>query len=214
MKTCKVIDLRDLTDATYILRFERNGINFSPGQYLVIGLPGDKDAREYSVYSGKEDAYLEILVRRVERGMTSVTLHDLKPGDLMEVKGPYGFFLGNVQPPGSQNLLFIASGTGIAPFHSFVRTFPEAKYRIIHGIRTIEETYGKESYKPGSYISCTSRDIRGDHPGHLTNYLKEFKPAEDTIACLCGNSNMIFEAVAILKEKGLPNTSIFTEIYF
>jgi ferredoxin--NADP+ reductase/benzoate/toluate 1,2-dioxygenase reductase subunit len=209
-----VIEIRDLCDATYVVRFSRKDITFRPGQHLVVGVLGMSDAREYSVYSGKDEEFFEILIREVENGVVSRKLRRLNPGNTLDVNGPYGFFLTNAQPPENKKLLFIASGTGIAPFHSFVKTYPNADYTIIHGIRTIEEAYELDVYKKDRYITCTSRDNKGHFHGRLTAYLKDLDIDKDTMVYLCGNSDMIFESIDILQEKGLSNSHIFTEVYF
>lgn len=214
VKPFRIIGVRSLTESTYLVRFSRNGINFRPGQHLVVGIYGKPEAREYSVYSGKDDDFLEILIREVEEGIVSKSLHKLKEGDSLEVNGPFGFFMANSQPPGNRKFLFIASGTGIAPFHSFIRSYPETRFTLIHGIRTADETYEKESYKLGHYISCTSRDDKGDYYGRLTGYLKQLEIENDVNVYLCGNSKMIFDAIEILRNKGLSNNQIFTEVYF
>ena len=209
-----IIDTRNLCDASYIVRFNKRDLTFRPGQHLVVGVLGMSDAREYSIYSGRDEEFIEILIREVENGTVSKKLRHLNKGNTLEVNGPFGFFLTNAQPPGNKKILFIASGTGIAPFHSFIKTYPDADYTIIHGIRTIEEAYGKELYKEGHYIACTSRDNTGDFHGRLTFYLKSIDIDKDTMVYLCGNSDMIFESIDILQEKGLSNSHIFTEVYF
>ncbi|MGC9343522.1 MAG: ferredoxin--NADP reductase [Bacteroidales bacterium] len=209
-----VKEVRNLTVASYILRFSRNNMNFKPGQHLVAGLPNSKHSREYSIYSGQNDDFLEILIREVDDGIVSKKLRKLEAGDTLEINGPYGFFMYNTQPPEFKKMLFIASGTGIAPFHSFVKSFPKADYKIIHGIRTIEENYGFEDYKSGSYFSCTSRDDRGNYKGRLTEYIKDAELETDRLVYLCGNSEMILESVDILQEKGFSESRIFTEVYF
>ncbi len=209
-----VSEIRDLCEASYVVRFSRNGITFKPGQHIVVGVLGMTDAREYSVYSGKDEEYLEILIREVENGIVSKKLRRLNPGNTLEVNGPYGFFLTNAQPPANKKLLFIASGTGIAPFHSFVKTYPNSDYTIIHGIRTIDEAYEKEVYKKGRYITCTSRDEKGNFHGRLTTYLKSMHIDKETMVYLCGNSDMVFDSIDILQEKGISNSHIFTEVYF
>ena len=45
------------TPTTYILRMEKKNLNFQAGQYTSLGLPGDTEKREYSVYSGENEAY-------------------------------------------------------------------------------------------------------------------------------------------------------------
>jgi ferredoxin--NADP+ reductase/benzoate/toluate 1,2-dioxygenase reductase subunit len=214
VKPWVVSEVRDLTEAAYVLRFSRNGMQFRPGQHLVAGIMNTKDSREYSIYSGIHDDFLEILVREVDDGIVSKKLRKLAPGDTLEINGPYGFFMYNTQPPSFKKFLFIASGTGIAPFHSFARSYPNADYKIIHGIRTIDEAYERSGFPPDSYLSCTSRDENGDYNGRLTEYLKTAEIEPDRMIYLCGNSSMILEAIDILEQKGFSGNNIFTEVYF
>jgi len=209
-----VREIENLTDATYILRFSRNNMKFKPGQHLVAGLEGSKDLREYSIYSGTKDEDLEILIREVDGGMVSKKLRNLSRGDKIEINGPYGFFMYNAQNPGSRKYTFIASGTGIAPFRSFARSHPGADYKVIHGIRNLDDAYGSEDFLEGTYFSCTSRDSKGNYIGRITDYLKEAEIEKDRMFYLCGNSEMILDAIDILKEKGIYDSQIFTEIYF
>lgn len=206
--------VRHLTESTYVLRFARNGMEFNPGQHLVLGLPGSSDLREYSIYSGTEDDFLEVLIKEVDDGMVSRQLKTIQAGDRLEVRGPYGFFMTKSSIPEHARLLFISSGTGIAPFHSFIRSNPDAETQIIHGVRLMEEAYDLGDYKEGSIQVCTSRDSQGDFEGRLTDYLLETELETDRLVYLCGNSNMIFDAMDILRARGIPQRQIFTEVYF
>lgn len=214
VKPWVVREVRNLTVASYVLRISRNEMKFRPGQHIVAGFNNGKDAREYSIYSGANEDYLEILVREVDNGVVSKKLRQLEEGDTLEINGPYGFFMYNTQPPEFKKFLFIASGTGIAPFHSFINTYPDADYQIIHGIRNIEEAYDIQDYKKDRYFSCTSTDERGDFKGRLTEYLKTADVEEDRNIYLCGNSDMILESIDILEKKGFSSNQIFTEVYF
>lgn len=206
--------VRILTPSTYMLRFSRNDMKFAPGQHLVLGLPGSDDLREYSIYSGVNDPYLEVLVKEVDEGMVSKQLKSIRPGDPVEVKGPYGFFMANVKAQGARKLHFIASGTGIAPFHSFVKSNPDADYQLIHGVRTIEEAYDAHEYDQEKLVVCTSRDTTGSFEGRLTEYLSQTTIDPDWMVYLCGNSQMIYDAMEILQRRGVPQRHIFTEVYF
>jgi ferredoxin--NADP+ reductase/benzoate/toluate 1,2-dioxygenase reductase subunit len=210
----QVIEVRELTEATYVLLFNKNGMEFKPGQHLLLGIANSEEAREYSIYSGAKEEFLEILVREVEDGKVSKQLRKLPPGSKLNVNGPYGFFMYNTLPPSFKNLVFIASGTGIAPFHSFAKTFPDANYHIIHGIRTIEEAYDRSDYGSGCYTACTSRDESGHFPGRLTSYLKDANIPKDAMIYFCGNSSMILESMEILQERGYSQSQMFTEVYF
>ncbi len=209
-----VSEIRNLSDAAYVVRFNKKDLRFRPGQHLVVGVLGMSDAREYSVYSGRDEEQLEILVREVEKGKVSRQLRRLNPGNTLEVNGPYGFFMTNAQPPENKKFLFIASGTGIAPFHSFAMSWPNADYRIIHGIRSMDEAYEHHLYPDGRYFACTSRDDSGNFQGRLTAYLKDLEIDPETMIYLCGNSDMVFDSIDILQAKGISNSHIFTEVYF
>jgi len=206
--------VRHLTESTYVLRFSRNGMQFNPGQHLVLGLPGSSDLREYSIYSGRNDDFLEVLIKEVDDGTVSRQLKTIEAGDRLEVRGPYGFFLNGSTIPDPTRILFISSGTGIAPFHSYIRSNPEADYQLIHGVRLLEEAYDLQDYRKGHIQVCTSRDRKGDFKGRLTDYLLEAELDTDRQVYLCGNSNMIFDAMDILRARGIPQRQIFTEVYF
>jgi len=205
--------VRILTPSTYVLRFSRNEIAFKPGQHLVVGLPGSDKLREYSIYSGTEDPFLEVLIKEVDDGVVSKALKNIGRGDRLEVKGPYGFFMDDA-PSAKHPLLFIASGTGIAPFRSYVRSFPQSGFRIIHGIRHMEEAYDMNDFPRERLHLCTSRDPEGDFEGRLTDYLKEVNLDREERVYLCGNSQMIYDAMEILNERGIPQRQMFTEVYF
>jgi ferredoxin--NADP+ reductase len=206
--------VRILTPSAYVLRFSRNGMKFTPGQYLLLGLPGTEEHREYSIYSGIGEPFLEVLVKEVDEGMVSRQLKTIRPGESLEVKGPYGFFLGSEQNRDPGPMLFIASGTGIAPFHSYVKSFPGSDYQVIHGIRSMDEAYDAGDYDRERLCLCTSRDSGGNFQGRLTEYLPGADIDPGIKVYLCGNSHMIYDTMEILHAKGVPQRHIFTEVYF
>ena len=110
--------------------------------------------------------------------------------------------------------MFIASGTGIAPFHSMVKSYPGLNYELIHGVRYSEEAYERGDYDEERHTLCVSRDNKGDYKGRLTGYLKESSFDKNTCFYLCGNSDMIFDAMEILREKGFDRENVNVEVYF
>ena len=64
--TGEVLEVRKLTEETIVLRIDRGNIDFEPGQYVRIGVEGDSEIRDYSIYSGNNKPYIEVLLRRVE----------------------------------------------------------------------------------------------------------------------------------------------------
>ncbi|HKK62277.1 MAG TPA: FAD-binding oxidoreductase [Bacteroidales bacterium] len=209
-----VEEVRNLNESTYILRFSRGGMQFKPGQHIKLGLMGSGELKEYSIYSSPVSPSIELLIKEVDDGALSQELRKVKPGDELSVKGPYGSFLADLKPKQGEKLLFIASGTGIAPFHSFILSHPEADYRLIHGIRDINEAYEREHYEAVRYFSCTSRGKKGDFNGRITDYLLANIEEKADKVYLCGNSSMIYDAMDILKSKGYRHDQLFTEVYF
>lgn len=209
-----VQSIRYLNESTYILRITGGGMRFTPGQHITLGLEGSGEHREYSIYSGTDNDHLEVLIKIVDDGTVSAQLKNLKYGDKVRVKGPFGFFLSDAQGRKGESLLFIASGTGIAPFHSFVTSTPGADYRIIHGIRNINEAYDREQYEKGRYFACTSRGNKGDFNGRVTDYLRTGEEKKADKVYLCGNSSMIYDAMDILRSQGYRHDQLFTEVYF
>lgn len=211
-KQSTVLEIRHLTESTAVVRFERQGLAFEPGQYIRVGLEGDPEIRDYSVYSGRNDDFLEILVKRVDDGLVSIQLTDLKPGNKVSVGGPYGHFK-LIEEVLQKPLLFVASGTGISPFQSFIRSHPSLNFRLLHGIRHINETYDSTTYG-NHYFSCISRDDGGDFHGRVTQYLAKLDIDPATEAFLCGNCDMIYDAFDLLQAKGLATARLHTEVYF
>lgn len=214
VKVHKLLEIKNLTDTAYVLRMEKHDFNFIPGQYVSIGKEGSIDKRDYSIYSSPHEPYLEVLIRVVPDGMVSKALQKMKPGEGIEVEGPFGFFQLKPNAPENQHCTLIASGTGISPFHSMIQTFPHLNYKLIHGIRFGKEAYERELYAYDRYVACASRDGKGDYYGRVTSYLRENPPPADSLCYLCGNSDMINDVFDILEAQGIPAGNIHAEVYF
>jgi ferredoxin--NADP+ reductase/benzoate/toluate 1,2-dioxygenase reductase subunit len=205
--------VRNLSPSAYVLRMERNGLEFAPGQYINVGLAGRHDMREYSVYSGAGEGFLEILVKEVEGGLVSRKLRRCKPGDEVAVEGPFGFFTIPPEARSGGRLLLIATGTGISPFHCFALSYPGLDYRLLHGVRETSELY-EHSVFGGRVTSCLSRGEGGDFSGRVTDHLRARPADPGTLCYLCGNCDMIYEAFDILRGQGVPSRQLFAEVYF
>jgi ferredoxin/flavodoxin---NADP+ reductase len=210
----KVLEIRDLTKSTYVLRMERNKLEFIPGQYISIGKAKTIDKRDYSIYSSPDADYLEVLIREVRDGMVSKDLRKLNPGDELELEGPFGFFQLKKDEIKNRKFYFIASGTGVSPFHSMVQSYPKMNYTLLHGVRYAEEAYEKEHFSKGNYVLSASREGKGNFYGRVTDYLNSNQVPKDCMFYLCGNCDMINDVFDILEEQGVPSENIHAEVYF
>ena len=210
----QVIELEFLTSETFVLHLERKELQFEPGQYLILRNPSKGDGREYSIYSSVHDKQLSFLVRKVEEGDFTHFLCHLKPGDKLQVEGPRGFFILDEKTKNGQEALFIATGTGISPFHSYVRSYPELNYQMLHGVRFADEAYGRHAFNKHRYCLCVSRGEGGGYSGRVSCYLKDKPVAKDVTYYVCGNSDMIDEVTSVLENYGLAAENIRTEVFF
>ncbi len=210
----KLLELEELTPETFVLHFERNEFDFQPGQYAVLRDPETGEGREYSIYSSNKEDRLSFLIRKVEDGEFSRHLRHLRIGSEIQIEGPRGFFVLDEKVKDGHPTLFIATGTGISPFRSFVRSFPSLNYTMLHGVHFADEAYARDVFKPYRYCLCTSREESDDYFGRVTFYLKENPVDKNTICYLCGNSNMIEEVTDMLEGFGISAENIRSEVFF
>ena len=140
-----LIEFETLTPETFILHFERNGFEFTPGQYVVLRDPETGEGREYSIYNSIHENKLSFLIKEVSEGDFSRFLRHLTVGSKLFIEGPRGFFILDEEVMKGHPVLFLASGTGISPFHSFVGSFPGLNYKLLHGVHFANEAYGKKN---------------------------------------------------------------------
>lgn len=219
----RVLGVRPVSATAFVLRFTREGLAFTPGQWINLGLPRHREQREYSVFSSPADDWLEVLVKEIPGGALSPLLRRLAPGDTVEVDGPHGSFTLVEGGRDAPRLLFCATGTGVSPFHCMARSRPDLDFRLLHGVRSAAELYEHAAFPAARTVACVSGagasggalpGGRARHPGRLTDWLRE-NPADPASWCyLCGNSDMIYEAYGILAGQGVPRSQIFAEVYF
>lgn len=212
--TTTVVEVCELTPNAYVLSLERRGLIFTPGQCVILGLPGHREQREYSIYSGAGSPTLDVLVRLVDQGLVSQQLHACKPGDQVQIEGPVGFFTIEDCDLLRGRFVFVATGTGIAPFHAMAVSYAGLDYHVIHGVREAREAFGKAAFEPTRHVLCTSREPGGDHAGRVTDYLRDHPVAGDALCLLCGNVRMIDEVHDLLRGQGVPADRIRAEVYF
>lgn len=210
----RVLSIRAKSPSAYVLRIDRQDIEFVPGQYFSIGMKGSSDAREYTIYSSIDDDFFEFLIVEVADGVVSPVLRKCKPGDLLDLEGPDGYFRIAEKDRATAKHCFVGTGTGIAPFHSFVRSYPGLNYTLLHGTRYATDCYDKDIYDPDRHISCISREDKGDFHGRVTDCIRKHPVDPDSLCYLCGNNDMLFEAYDILVQQGVQRNHIITEVFY
>ncbi len=211
----KILGIRNLTESTYVLSLEKGDFEFKAGQYLVLNVPGKYKAREYSIYSAEDSLTVDLLIKEVDNGEVSRELKYLKIGTKVEITGPFGFFvLRDIQPVENKHYTFIATGTGISPFHSIIQSNTNLDYEVVHGVRHGYEAYDSADYLEDNYHLCTSREHGENFYGRVTQYLRDNGIRKDSIFYICGNSHMVNEVTELLEQNGIQPENIRTEVFF
>jgi NAD(P)H-flavin reductase len=98
-------------------------LDFSPGQYVTIRY--EQSPRPYSIASSPNEGELELCIRRVPGGtLTTDLFEELSEGETVSLRGPNGDFL--LEEPSARDMVFLATGTGVAPLKSMIEyTFEE-----------------------------------------------------------------------------------------
>jgi ferredoxin/flavodoxin---NADP+ reductase len=209
----QVKSLNAVADGVYVLSFARD-FSFKAGQVIAIDLVPDEQPRLYSIASGVNEDYIEILFDEKPDGKLTPRLSDLKPGDSIYVSKPFGTFQCS-----SEKACWIAAGTGIAPFVSMARSGLATNKTLVHGGRFDENFYFAallEKQLGESYIRCCSQQKDTRYlSGRLTEWLKSQENLQINIPYyLCGSAEMVVQVRDILISKGIPFDNIVSETYF
>ena len=239
----------DINDGLAIFRVVPDGWelpDFLPGQFAALGLPPeahraegtDPEAvnegtgllikRAYSIASSSvANEHVEFYVALVPSGALTPRLFALQPGDKIWMSPKFTGMLTLDQVPADKNVVFVATGTGIAPYMSMIRTHlagdHERKFAVLHGARRsrdlgyrVELVYLTRTRRNLTYIPVVSEPETETKPwtgraGFLqdlwaTNPLEAAwglppKP-DNTHVFLCGNPLMIQNMLAVLKQEG------------
>jgi Fe-coproporphyrin III synthase len=208
-----VVSVTDLSDGVFILRTERNGFPFVAGQNVSIGRHLEYHrSKDFSICSGMGDDYLEFMIKENKKGTISPTLRQLEPGTQLDLTGPYGEFFYRKESPGRH--VFLATGIGISPFRSFLKSYPIGNYLLVHGIRTAADLKLAEGLDPTKYISCTSQGAGGAFKGRITDYLAQVELRGDDLFYVCGNPLAVKDIIDRLQSKGVADERIVREFYY
>ena len=224
----RLIESREIAPHTRHFEFETPDWKaaFVPGQFLsVTAKIGEDDiTRAYSIVSPPNGNRFAFCANLVRDGYLSPFLFALTPGDEIDFKGPYGAFI--LRRPLSDSI-FVATGTGIAPFRSMLMShlvaYPDRRFTLIFGVRhehglLYHDELGAlaESYSNFRYLPTLTRP-----PEHWTGLsgrvqqptLEALGDRRDVDVYICGLREMVDDVRLKLKEIGVDRKRIIYERY-
>ncbi len=228
----RVEQVRDLTHDVreLVLRLlDPPKIDFKAGQFVSFEVMHPRlhrpVTRPYSIVSPpSRPEFITLLFNLVPGGPGSTYLFSLRTGDETRFKGPAGAFYVRDDP--ARDLLFVATGTGIAPFRSMIedrleRGF-ERRITLYWGLRSERDVYYQNELDPlakrhpnFAFVITLSRPQAQwtGEIGRVTKLVEERVTSVKNLAVyLCGNSGMIADVSALVNKKGL--CPIYREKYY
>jgi len=227
----RVESVRHWTDRLFSLRVEAPEVTFVAGQFARLALaapPGSKEAmlgRPYSFVNAPGSHPHEFYVVVVPEGPLSPRLAALQAGDpVWLLPRGNGFFTVD-EVPEAESLWLLATGTGIGPFLSILRNdatwerFPRVvlAHATRHGnelvYRDVIDAVSRLHAGAFTYVPIVSREERaGALHGRIPALIEDGRlearvgmplGPENAQAMLCGNPQMIEDAMAALAKRGM-----------
>jgi benzoate/toluate 1,2-dioxygenase reductase subunit len=197
-------------------------LDFLPGQYVNVTVPGTSQTRSYSFSSAPGADQASFVVRNVPDGLMSTWLTgQASPGQPVSFSGPYGsFYLRQVARP----VLLLAGGTGIAPFLSMLdvlaaKGFPHP-VRLVYAVTNDHDLVGLEQldriaagHPQFEYITCVAAES-STHPrkGYATAHVEPgWMNDGDVDVYLCGPVPMVEAVRTWLDSTGTTPASFHFE---
>ncbi len=205
-----------LTDLVFEIELMRpESFEFEPGQRIRIVYEAIE--RDYSLINSPTDSTLSICLHNVQGGQLSPLLAHAEIDTEFSFMGPHGYF---TYRPSARPTIFVATGTGIAPFLSMARSGVTG-FTLLHGVPTVKDLHYEEFFAAAArmYVPCVSREPNqllskpnGFH-GRITDYLKINLPVKKYDFYLCGRQDMIRD-VTLLSDERFPGSFVFTEVFY
>ncbi len=203
------------TAELFELQLERADLSFEPGNCLAL-FNDAAESRPYSISSGVAEKVLRFLIRFVPHGEVSSWLAKRQPGDEVQVSEPFGWFRpGQAEP--EEDSVFIATGTGIAPFLSYLRSEPQRQpLACLYGVSLAKEAFALKKLRmlPNFQLAVSRKTTDNHFHGRVTGLLAQLPLGPQIHYYLCGLDAMIDEVSEWLEHHNIDYTQIHREVFF
>jgi NAD(P)H-flavin reductase len=209
----ELLSRKQLSTNTFEIELSRPpSFEFIPGQRIRFVF---RDiTRDYSLVSTAEDSTLTLCVRHIASGAFTSILNSAPIGQRFNFTGPHGYFFFQ---PSLRSAIFVATGTGIAPFCAMARSGATG-FVLLHGVKSSEELYYAHLFRSTAkiYVPCLS-DVSNKRvdgfKGRVTGYLEKQLPPGTYDFYLCGRQEMIRDATWLVDDR-FPGSLVYNEIFY
>lgn len=208
--------------------------SYLPGQFITIHFERDGKAlkRSYSIANEpKQNNRIEFAAGYFENGLGTKLLFNLKPGDTIQINGPFGRLILKDESPG--RYILVATSTGITPYRAMLNELSHRieqnqnlKVVILQGVQKREEIlyandfmafaqkYPQVTFRPHLSRVLPQELQDNEYNGYVQHAFPELNlnPEQDVVY-LCGNPGMIDESFSYLKDQGFAIQQIIREKY-
>lgn len=226
---CSIVSVRDLTPMEKLFRIELpNGqeLGHRPGQFVQVSLLGYGEAPISISSSPTRRGYFELGVRNA--GSLTGALHNLRAGDEIGIRGPFGTYF-DVAKLAGKDLVLIAGGCGLAPMRSLIQYCqdrPEefGTLTILYGAKTPKDRLYKEDlieWNASDTFACryavdavpAGGCFDEGQVGLITILIPPLEmDKQNTVAVIVGPPVMYRFVIAELKKKGLTEEQIIVSL--
>jgi NAD(P)H-flavin reductase len=225
---CEITAVSGLTPHEKLFRLRMPGgapLGHTPGQFVQVSLLGWGEAPISVASSPTRDGIFELGVRRA--GSLTSALHQLRAGDRVGIRGPFGNPF-DLKSLAGRDLLLISGGCGLAPLRSLIQYCEDreeefGRLTILHGSKSPEDTLFKDdlaAWEASARFACsrTVDQAGGDgcYDGNVGLITRLIPPlditADRTVAVIVGPPVMYRPVIDELKRKGLTSDRIVVSL--
>lgn len=230
--TCTISDIQIAGPEVKLFKIKYpHAVQFQSGQFIIIdfgNLEHTFNTRSYSISDFTADNEIEICVVLKEDGAATPLLFDMPVGTKLTCSNPQGRFVLPDEISPDVRLVFICTGTGVAPFRAMIKDILfhrklENSISLYFGCRKRENALYYDEFKQYAhqfdrfnYYPVFSREDKNQdiktgyvHP----YYLEELGAKPSALIYICGWTEMVKESRDNLKELGYTRKEIKVEFY-
>lgn len=234
----RLISKKQLAPHIYVFRFSRESVpdfTFQAGQYVIFHVPQADSStarRLYSIASAPSAAEaVDFVIEILPNGVGSRYLEQLTPGSVVTIQGPAGLF---TLKETNTDIIFLATGTGIAPIRSMIHSFDISSFKfqvsLFWGLKYFKDTYFldeftdlAETHENVSLTICLSQEQNLDmvtpekrsyfQLGRMTNTIDEIinKNPNKGSFYLCGGRHVVENIKNHLLTNGISKDRLHFE---